>query len=203
VLRVVRTIVDKPQLDAFGSLLPEDQFEVLQYLAEGFSVEEVYRNVVVERRPADATPEVSESLDIAITNTAGRITLVTEPDELAAILDKPFAAWRVFLHPSQRRVAHRVPFNGDEGHHPGPATAAMAPTSPDREWTAAATTSRRYWTCGSPWWPTRRRRRPRWWAVSTPRRRGCERRWLNAQSCRRRSTTSSPATAQDHRRHSG
>ncbi len=34
VLRAVRTIVDKVQLDAFGTLLPEDQFEVLQYLAE-------------------------------------------------------------------------------------------------------------------------------------------------------------------------
>ncbi|WP_422733379.1 UvrD-helicase domain-containing protein [Micromonospora sp. WMMD558] len=122
VLRAVRTIIDKRQLDAFGTLLPEDQFEVLQYLAEGFTPDEVYRDVVAERRPADATPEPSESLAVAIANTANRITLVTRPDELAEILDKPFAAWRVFLHPSQRRVAYRVSYNGPAQVTGGPGT---------------------------------------------------------------------------------
>ncbi|RKN32450.1 DEAD/DEAH box helicase [Micromonospora musae] len=122
VLRAVRTIVDKPQLEAFGMLLPEDQFEVLRYLAEGFSADEVYRDIVAERRPADATPEPNESLAEAIANTKSRITLVTRPDELAEILDKPFAAWRVFLHPSQRRVAYRVSYNGPAQVTGGPGT---------------------------------------------------------------------------------
>ncbi|MEU8215598.1 DEAD/DEAH box helicase [Micromonospora taraxaci] len=122
VLRAVRTITDKAQLDAFGTLLPEDQFEVLQYLAEGFTPDEVYRDVVAERRPTDATPEPSESLAVAIANTKNRITLVTRPDELAEILDKPFAAWRVFLHPSQRRVAYRVSYNGSAQVTGGPGT---------------------------------------------------------------------------------
>ncbi|RLK25393.1 UvrD-like helicase family protein [Micromonospora sp. M71_S20] len=122
VLRAVRTIIDKRQLDAFSTLLPEDQFEVLQYLAEGFTPDEVYRDVVAERRPVDATPEPSGSLSVAIANTANRITLVTRPDELAEILDKPFAAWRVFLHPSQRRVAYRVSYNGPAQVTGGPGT---------------------------------------------------------------------------------
>ncbi|MFC8299499.1 UvrD-helicase domain-containing protein [Micromonospora orduensis] len=122
VLRAVRTIIDKRQLDAFGTLLPEDQFEVLQYLAEGFTPDEVYGDLVAERRPPDATPEPSESLAVAIANTANRITLVTRPDELAEILDKPFAAWRVFLHPSQRRVAYRVSYNGPAQVTGGPGT---------------------------------------------------------------------------------
>ncbi|SFL06806.1 UvrD/REP helicase N-terminal domain-containing protein [Streptosporangium canum] len=122
VLRAVRTIIDKPQLEAFASLFPEDQFEVLQFLAEGFSPEEVYRDVVAERRPADAAPESTESLAMAIANTASRITLITEPDELAEILDKPFAAWRVFLHPSQRRVAYRGSYNGSAQVTGGPGT---------------------------------------------------------------------------------
>ncbi|MFI6271434.1 UvrD-helicase domain-containing protein [Micromonospora zamorensis] len=122
VLRAARTIVDTPQLEAFGTLLPEDQFEVLQCLAEGFTPEEVYRDIVVERRPADATEESSESLAMAIANTTGRIRLVTRPDELAEILDKPFAAWRVFLHPSQRRVAYRVSYKGPAQVTGGPGT---------------------------------------------------------------------------------
>ncbi|RLV09834.1 DNA helicase UvrD [Streptomyces griseocarneus] len=122
VRRAVRTVIGKPQLEAFGTLLPEDQFEVLQYLTEGFSPEEVYRDVVAVRRPADAGPDPDESLAVAIANTTNRITLVTGPDELAEILEKPFAAWRVFLHPSQRRVAYRVSYGGPVQVTGGPGT---------------------------------------------------------------------------------
>ncbi|QDI71349.1 DNA helicase UvrD [Streptomyces calvus] len=122
VLRAVRTIVDHAQLRAFETLLPEDQCEVLQYLAEGFSPEEVYRDVVTVRRPVDAVPDPDESLAIAIANTASRITLVTGPEELSDILEKPFAAWRVFLHPSQRRVAYRVSYGGPVQVTGGPGT---------------------------------------------------------------------------------
>ncbi|MEU6096197.1 UvrD-helicase domain-containing protein [Streptomyces sp. NPDC047079] len=122
VLRAVRTIVDKPQLQAFETLLPEDQCEVLQYLAEGFKPEDVYRDVVAVRRPLDAGPDPEESLAVAIANTASRITLVTGPEELADVLEKPFTAWRVFLHPSQRRVAYRVSYGGPVQVTGGPGT---------------------------------------------------------------------------------
>ncbi|MEV4571618.1 UvrD-helicase domain-containing protein [Nonomuraea jabiensis] len=122
VLRAVRTIIDEPQLNAFASLLPEDQFEVLQYLAEGFSPQEVYQQVVAERRPADASAEADQSLERAIINTTTRITLVSSADELTDVLSKPFAAWRVFLHPSQRRVAYRPSYNGPAQVTGGPGT---------------------------------------------------------------------------------
>lgn len=122
VLRAARAITDKPQLEAFGGLLPEDQFEVLQFLAEGFTAEEVYRDVVTERRPNDVADDTDDSLARAIINTSSRITSITSPDELADILEKPFAAWRVFLHPSQRRVAYRVSFNGSAQVTGGPGT---------------------------------------------------------------------------------
>ncbi|NEC64770.1 UvrD-helicase domain-containing protein [Streptomyces sp. SID9727] len=122
VLRAVRTITDQAQLDAFGTLLPEDQFEVLQFLAEGFSPEEVYRDVVTARRPADVPENPADDLASAILRTRSRITLVTGPDELAEILEKPFAAWRIFLHPSQRRVAYRVSYGGPAQVTGGPGT---------------------------------------------------------------------------------
>ncbi|MFE0818080.1 UvrD-helicase domain-containing protein [Streptomyces sp. NPDC058847] len=122
VLRAVRTIIDKAQLEAFGTLLPEDQFEVLQYLAEGFPPEEVYRDVVAVRRPVDDGPDPDETLAAAIANSSSRITLVSGPEELADILEKPFTAWRVFLHPSQRRVAYRVSYGGPVQVTGGPGT---------------------------------------------------------------------------------
>ncbi|MFE7747912.1 UvrD-helicase domain-containing protein [Streptomyces sp. NPDC057428] len=122
VLRAARSLVDKAQLDAFATLLPEDQLEVLQYLAEGFGPEEVYRDVVTVRRPADAPAEPVEDLATVIANTPARIRLVTSPDELEEMLEKPFEAWRVFLHPSQRRVAYRTSYGGPVQVTGGPGT---------------------------------------------------------------------------------
>ncbi|GAA1016907.1 UvrD-helicase domain-containing protein [Streptomyces thermogriseus] len=122
VLRAARSMVDKAQLEAFSALLPEDQREVLEYLAEGFDPEDVYRDVVAVRRPADAPAEPVEDLATAIANTPARIRLVTGPQELEDILEKPFAAWRIFLHPSQRRVAYRTSYGGPAQVTGGPGT---------------------------------------------------------------------------------
>ncbi|MER7079101.1 UvrD/REP helicase N-terminal domain-containing protein [Saccharopolyspora kobensis] len=121
VLRAARAITEKAQLEAFGNFLPEDQFEVLQFLAEGFSPEDVYHDLVTMRRPVVPEPG-SGTLATAISNSSSRITLVTGADELADILDKPFAAWRVFLHRSQRRVAYRASYNGPAQVTGGPGT---------------------------------------------------------------------------------
>lgn len=91
-LKAVRTVVDRAQLEAFGPLLPEDQFEALQYLAEGFDAAEVHRDVVAVRRPANAGAGVTEDLATAIANTRTRITMVTgseDLDEMARKLSVP------------------------------------------------------------------------------------------------------------------
>ncbi|MFE3382993.1 DNA helicase UvrD, partial [Streptomyces anulatus] len=99
VLRAARSMVDKSQLDAFATLLPEDQLEVLQYLSLNFSPDEVYRDVVAVRRPADAPTEPVEDLATVIANTTARIRLVTGVQELEEALEKPFEACRECLNP--------------------------------------------------------------------------------------------------------
>ncbi|GAA0366028.1 DEAD/DEAH box helicase [Actinoallomurus spadix] len=123
VLPAVRTITDKPQLLAFATLFPEDQFEVLFYLAEGHSPDEVWRDVVSVRRPAtEAAATETVDLATAIANTRDRIALVSGPKELEDILTKPFSAWRIFLHPAQRRVAYRSSYSGPAQVSGGPGT---------------------------------------------------------------------------------
>jgi hypothetical protein len=79
---------------------------VLQYLAEGFAPEEVYRDMVAERRPGG--DQVGQpSLEMAIANTMSHITLATGPQGPADILEKPFAAWRVFREGVVARVVER------------------------------------------------------------------------------------------------
>ncbi|WP_436778202.1 UvrD-helicase domain-containing protein [Yinghuangia sp. YIM S09857] len=121
-LPAVRVIVDKVQLLAFGGLLPEDQFDVLQHLAEGFDPQEIYDQIVGPKNAAADAKAARDDLATAIANTPSRITLVSGPAELEEILTKPFAAWRIFLHPTQRRIAYRPSYSGPAQVTGGPGT---------------------------------------------------------------------------------
>ncbi|MEU7279554.1 UvrD-helicase domain-containing protein [Streptomyces sp. NPDC045431] len=123
-LRQARVLTTLEQLEAFAPFFPQDQREVLEYLAAGFTVEDVWREVVaVNLAAADSAGPVNPAdYDTAIRHTPTRIALVTGPDELREILDKPFAAWRVFLHPSQHKVAYRPSYSGPAQVTGGPGT---------------------------------------------------------------------------------
>lgn len=120
VLAVARTIVDEPMLHAITPVLPEPQADVLQALAAGFDVEQVWSDVVAPRIPTE--PIDPDDLAAAVERTQGRIALVDGPDELLAILDKPLALWRTFLHPSQVDVAYRPSYWGSAQVTGGPGT---------------------------------------------------------------------------------
>ncbi|MFB6556973.1 UvrD-helicase domain-containing protein, partial [Streptomyces sp. NPDC056405] len=95
----------------------------LEYLAAGFTVEDVWRDVVaVNLAERAAEPVDTSDYETAIHRSRTRIALVTASDELRDILDKPFAAWRVFLHPSQHKVAYRASYSGPAQVTGGPGT---------------------------------------------------------------------------------
>lgn len=121
-LRQARSLMDKEQLELFAPLLPQDQREVLQYLAEGCTVEEVWQDIVAPALQAATQPVDTADYETAIQHTRTRFALVTASEELREILDKPFAAWRVFLHPSQHKVAYRASFSGPAQVSGGPGT---------------------------------------------------------------------------------
>ena len=66
---------------------------------------------------ADPPPEQVDPDDLvsAMERTPGQVTFVSGQEELQLILAHPFAAWRTFLHPSQRKIAYR-----DKLFRPGP-----------------------------------------------------------------------------------
>ncbi|MGW5494610.1 UvrD-helicase domain-containing protein [Streptomyces olivaceoviridis] len=121
-LRQARSLVDQEQLEVFAPLLPQDQREVLQYLAAGCTVEEVWQDIVAPALQASAQPVDTRDFETAIRHSRARIALVTASEELRDILEKPFAAWRVFLHPSQRKVAYRASYAGPAQVTGGPGT---------------------------------------------------------------------------------
>ncbi|MBT2480332.1 UvrD-helicase domain-containing protein [Streptomyces sp. ISL-94] len=122
-LRQARALTDLEQLEIFAPYFPQDQREVLEYLAAGFTVEEVWRDVVsVNLATASDEPVDTADYATAIHRTRTRIALVTASEELREILDKPFEAWRVFLHPSQHKVAYRASYSGPAQVTGGPGT---------------------------------------------------------------------------------
>lgn len=113
VLPIVRLLVRDAHLDALQHLLPALQYDALVALASGMTPEEAWdeiaKNLVDAERPDTVEPE---DLPTAIERTPAQVALVDGPEELAKILRPPFALWRIFLHPAQRRIAYRDSYPG-------------------------------------------------------------------------------------------
>ncbi|MEV5969075.1 UvrD-helicase domain-containing protein [Streptomyces sp. NPDC051921] len=140
-LPLVRHLSDEAQLDALHKILPEQQYDVLAGLAAGMKPEDVWREVVVVQLEQSSDPQLSattsattsagappgalseqDEFSAAMARSQGRIALVSGPDELLDILSRPFDAWRVFLHPSQRRIAYHSAYSGPARVTGGPGT---------------------------------------------------------------------------------
>ena len=102
-LATVRALNHDVDLDDLSPHLPEDACELLYLFAAGYSfldaLDETSRTPQVE--PVDVDDFQAA---LARPGTQRLFHLVEGEAELEAILDAPLAKWRVFLHPSQRRL---------------------------------------------------------------------------------------------------
>jgi superfamily I DNA/RNA helicase len=110
-LPVVRNLETEEQLEALATVLPPAQAGALQMLASGYTMEEAYAELVADEKPGPIDPE---DLAAALERPASRAMfyVVQSAADLIDALDKPLQLWRIFLHPSQRRLAYRKRFNG-------------------------------------------------------------------------------------------
>ena len=123
ILPLVRLLTSVAHLDALQPVLPDAQYTALHALARGMTVDEAWAEVA-QLLPADAPPEQVEADDLvsAMERTPGQVTFVSGQEELQLILAHPFAAWRTFLHPSQRKIAYRPSYAGPAQVTGGPGT---------------------------------------------------------------------------------
>ncbi|MFB6273638.1 MAG: 3'-5' exonuclease [Salinibacter sp.] len=100
-LPLVRSIRTEEQLDEVQPYLPEEAYEALFLLAAGYSQREVDNELAY--RDQDVDPDdYAAALDRP--NSKRRFAVVENEEELEQMLDAPLEMWRVFLHPSQRRL---------------------------------------------------------------------------------------------------
>lgn len=104
-LKFARMLTDVDILEALDGKLPQIQYDVLFGLAAGMSPEDVWNDVVGAAVPEKIDPE---DLVAATQRMPHKVALVEGPDELMELFAKPFARWRVYLHPLQHEAAFRT-----------------------------------------------------------------------------------------------
>ena len=123
VRRLVRLLVNDADLDALQPVLPAAQYTALHALASGMTVDEAHAEAA-QVLPGDTPDERIECDDLvaAMERTPDQVAFVSGQEELQLILAHPFAAWRTFLHPSQREIAYRPSYSGPAQVTGGPGT---------------------------------------------------------------------------------
>ncbi len=105
----LREVCSVDELDTLQELLPQEAYEALFFIAEGESLQEVEEAMATS---AVQDVDINDFESALERDTSKRRFVVVDNDEaLEAMLDAPLEKWRVFLHPSQRRLVNRS-YNG-------------------------------------------------------------------------------------------
>ena len=102
---LVRTIVSEEMLHSLKNSFPEDAYEVLEWLANGFTVEEVSQLFKTDEDYAENDSNLATALDNARSQKS--FVIIEGEDELRRIMAEPLEKWRVFLHPTQRKIVNK------------------------------------------------------------------------------------------------
>ena len=99
----VRTLTEST-FDAAKGKLPRDAFEALDYVRVGLDPKEVIAELY-----GDTTAQNSNDMASALQNPITKMQFyVAEGEEdLKAMMNAPLEMWRVYLHPSQRRIVRK------------------------------------------------------------------------------------------------
>lgn len=103
-LQEVRALRNESDLNDMQDRLPVEAYESLFFYLAGDSYEELILQREAPREPVD-----TDDFEAALDRDESRARFVVAEDEAALqqVLDAPLERWRVFLHPSQRRLVER------------------------------------------------------------------------------------------------
>jgi hypothetical protein len=108
-LTIARLLTTEAHLEAMQGMIPEAQYNALVGLAAGQTPEEVWAEIA---QYVPAEPIDTSNLVTAMKRTQNKVVFIDGSDELDRILKHPFAHWRTFLHPAQRKIAYAPRFAG-------------------------------------------------------------------------------------------
>ena len=100
-----RSIGDAQEFYSKKSSFPVDTFETLTWIAEGFPLDEVKNLIKQEQQEGAVSGNLADALDRP--ETLKSLVVVEGEDELRRIMAEPLEKWRVFLHPTQRKIVKK------------------------------------------------------------------------------------------------
>ncbi len=98
----VREIKNENELDRLEKILPREAFEATFMLAAGYGVDEARTELGIARQTAIDTSDFAAAVERDTTKR--QFVVITDAAEMEKLLAAPLEQWRVFLHPSQRRL---------------------------------------------------------------------------------------------------
>jgi hypothetical protein len=101
-LAAVRDVASEQDLNQLEFMLPRDAFEAVFMLAAGYSVEETRAELGIDLPEQVDTTDFERAIERA--GSQRQFVVITDAAEMESILSAPLEQWRVFLHPSQRRL---------------------------------------------------------------------------------------------------
>lgn len=106
----IKSISDIDDLYVKKTSIPEEAYEGLEWIGNGFEIDEVLETLYPEQEHVDVK---DGDYAAALQTDASRksFVIVEGEDELKAIMSEPLEKWRIFLHPTQRKVVNKT-FSG-------------------------------------------------------------------------------------------
>lgn len=102
-IQQVRSICTEQELDGMQTILPVEAYEGLFLVAAGDSVAQILSSRETRVDQKVDTTDFAAALQTA--ESQARFVVVDDAETMTAILNAPLAQWRVFLHPTQRKLA--------------------------------------------------------------------------------------------------
>lgn len=102
-LTLVRSIASEDELDTKQAQLPLEAYEGLFLVAAGDTVSQILN--ARETRVDKAIDTQDFAAALATPESQSRFVVVSDDESMSAIMNAPLAQWRVFLHPTQTKLA--------------------------------------------------------------------------------------------------
>lgn len=99
----VRTVCTEDELDLVQAKLPAEAYEGLFLVAAGDTVNQVLQE---RETRVDQTIDTGDfAAALATAESQSRFVVVDDDEAMLAIMNAPLAQWRVFLHPTQKKLS--------------------------------------------------------------------------------------------------
>lgn len=100
----LRTLKTPELFYKYSASFPHDVVEPLSWIAEGLDISEVIE-AYSENKPESVPENIEEALKSPLNMQS--FVVVEGEDELKKIMSAPLEKWRIFLHPTQRKIVNK------------------------------------------------------------------------------------------------